>query len=101
MAKGFWAGLLAGVAAVVAAVLYALIGRKPTPQKTSSEKASDFIKDLQNNASQTIEDIQSKTDAEIIEEHTTPAQKEAAKDVVNSQVDKAMQSASKYKRKKP
>ena len=42
-----------------------------------------------------------KTDAEIVEEHTTPAQKEDIQDVVNSQVDKAMQSAGKYKRKKP
>lgn len=101
MTKGFWAGILAGFAAVAAAVLYALIGRKPTPQKTPSEKASDFIKDVQNNASQNIADIQAKTDAEIVEEHTTPAQKEDIQDVVSSQVDKAMQSAGKYKRKKP
>lgn len=100
MTKGFWAGILAGFTAVAAAVLYALIGRKPTPQ-TPSEKASDSIKDVQNNASQDIADIQAKTDAEIVEEHTTPAQKEDIQDVVSSQVDKAMQSAGKYKRKKP
>lgn len=102
MTKGFWAGILAGFAAVAAAVLYALIGRKPpAPQKTPSEKASDFIKDVQNNASQNIADIQAKTDAEIVEEHTTAAQKEDIQDVVSAQVDKAMQSAGKYKRKKP
>lgn len=101
MTKGFWAGLLAGLAAVAAAVLYALVGKKPTPGVTSSQQTLEDVQTIQEDAAAAVADIEAKTDAEVVEQYTTPAEKEKVNDIVDSQVDKAMHAAEKYKRKKP
>lgn len=89
---GFWAAVAAVGSAIIAVLLCVLFRKSPpapAPKPTPAEKATEKI-----------EEIQAKTDAEIVEEHTTPAEKEHINDIVDTQVDKAMQSAAKYRRKK-
>lgn len=89
MKKGFWAAIAAAAATIIAAILYAL-GQRPVRKPASSTEE----------LGSKIQEIQNKTDVEIIAEHTTPAQKEQIAAVVANQVNEAMQDAAKYRRKK-
>ena len=92
--KKLWKILLAVGSAIIAVLLLMLNSTKPR----KSELAEAVIEndDKLEEETQTIID---KTDDQIIEE-IAPAKKEEIAGIVEQQVDKAMESAQKYRRKK-
>ena len=82
-------------AAIGAVLLMALTGKAPKVDP------GDNLIATSEKLSTDIEEIQVKSDADIIKDHVSDVQKANISDVVDAQVEKAMDSASKYKRKKP
>ena len=96
MSKGRIWSLIGSIITAIGSAIAVLLFQKRMNQQATPEPLTTDPEKL----TKDIQDIKAKSDEEIIEEHTTPEQKERKDDVVQNQVSKAMKDAERFRRRK-